>query len=83
MKAIQVKYLGATNHKPSRWKAFAEGGLQVVIPYNHALDSQKNARQAAELLICKMGWNNKINGSGGLPNGDYVFTLAHVCPVCE
>ena len=75
MKAIQVKYLGATNHKCSRWKAFAEGGLQLTIPYDHALNTEDNAKKAAEGLIAKMKWKFHITGSGGLPNGDCVFTL--------
>jgi hypothetical protein len=77
MKAIQVKYLGCTNHKPSRWKAFAEGGLQVTFPYDHALQLEDNARCAALKLIDKMNWNVKITGAGNLPNGNYVFTISH------
>jgi hypothetical protein len=75
MKAIQVKYLPHTNTKPSRWKAFAEGNLQIVLPYDHALSAEENARSAAIALITKMGWGARITGSGGLPNQDYVFTL--------
>lgn len=75
MKAIQVKYLPATNTRCSRWKAFAEGGLQVTLPYDHALNSEENARKAAEALIAKLEWRSHIGGSGSLPNGDYVFTL--------
>jgi hypothetical protein len=75
MKAIQVKYLSCTNHKPSRWKAFAEGGLQIVLPYDHAMNAEENARSAAIALITKMQWRSQITGAGGLPNGDYVFTL--------
>jgi len=76
-KAIQVRYLGCTNHKPSRWKAFAEGGLQTTFPYDHSLQSGENARCAALKLIDKMNWNVKITGAGSLPNGDYVFTIGH------
>ena len=77
MKAIQVRYLGCTNHKPSRWKAFAADGLQVTRSYDHALQPEDNARCAALKLIDKMNWNVKITGSGSLPNGDYVFTIGH------
>jgi hypothetical protein len=75
MKAIQVKYLRPTNTKPSRWKAFAEGKLQIILSYDHALSSEENARKAAQALIDKRKWNVRIGGSGGLPNGDYVFTI--------
>lgn len=75
MKAIQVKYLPCTNHKPSRWKAFAEGGLQVTLSYDHALNASDNAKRAAEALISKMQWRSHITGEGVLPNQDYVFTI--------
>ena len=75
MKAIQVKYLGATNHKPSRWKDFIEGGSCITVPYDHSMDSRDNARCAAQALTTKLAWQYPITGSGALPNGDYVFTL--------
>ena len=78
MKAIQVKYLPCTNTKGSRWKAFAEGGNQVTLSYDHALNAEDNARVAAQALIDKLQWRCSISGSGGLPNGDYVFTIG-VC----
>ena len=74
MKAIQVKYLSATNHKPSRWKAFAEGGASVTLSYDYALNADENARRAAIALTTKMVWPRPV-GSGVLPNGDYVFTM--------
>jgi hypothetical protein len=77
MKAIQVKYLGCTTHKSSRWKAFAEGALRVTLPYDHALNPNDNAKRAALTLIEKMNWKVKITGEGNLPNGDYVFTIGH------
>lgn len=75
MKAIQVKYLGPTNFKSSRWKAWTEGGNQVTLLYDHALNSEENARRAASALIAKMNWRSHITGSGVLPNLDYVFTI--------
>lgn len=75
MKAIQVKYLGPTNTKPSRWKAFVEGGASATLSYDYALNSDGNARQAAQQLIDKLQWQYAITGSGSLPNGDYVFTI--------
>lgn len=77
MKAIQVKFLGPTNTKGSRWKAFVDGGNQVTVSTDYALNSDENALQAATKLLYKMGWNDnsKINGFGSLPNGDYVATL--------
>ena len=74
MKAIQVKYLGPTNYKGSRWKAWVEGGANITLPYDHALNSEANARCAAQALAAKLAWRFPITGSGVLPNGDYVFT---------
>lgn len=74
MKAIQVKYLGPTNHKGSRWKATAWPNLSVTLSYDYALDGEGNARTAANALAGKMGWRHPT-GAGQLPNGDYVFTL--------
>jgi len=75
MKAIQVKYLPATNSKPSRWKAWAFGGAQITVSYDYDFDAEENARAAAIALMTKMDWRHPITGSGGLPNQDYVFTL--------
>lgn len=74
MKAIQVKYLPPTNRKPSRWKAFAEGGASVTSSLDHGLDAGPDARRVAQHLVDKMQWG-AITGAGCLPNGDYVFTL--------
>ena len=54
MKAIQVKYLPVTDHKPSRWKAWTYGGLSVTLSYDYALDEKANAQRAAEALLAKM-----------------------------
>jgi hypothetical protein len=75
MKAIQVKYLAPTNTKPSRWKAFVYGGANVTLSYDYSLGSEENARSAAIALMVQLGWPHKITGSGGLPNGDYVYTI--------
>lgn len=76
MKAIQVKYLGPTNTKPARVYAWAEGGLCVILSWDHALNGDENKRRAAEALINKLHWRTEISGFGYLPNGDAVFTLA-------
>ncbi len=75
MKAIQTKYLPATNTLGSRVKAWAEGGNAVTIPYPHELSGAEVHRAAAQALVDKLGWNMPFI-TGGLPNGDYchVFT---------
>lgn len=72
MKAIQVKYLGATNTRGSRWKAMAEGVKSVTKAYNYRVDAEENAFQCATDLMEKYGWDGQLV-SGRLPNGDYVF----------
>ena len=72
MKAIQVKYMPATNTKPSRWKAMAEGVSSVYVAYNYS-DRDGGAYHAAWLLCEKYGWQGDTMVSGGLPNGDWVF----------
>lgn len=75
MRAIQVKYLGATDHRGSRWKATVWGGFRTTVPYDYSKNEIGNARAAAEALISdnKLDW--KIGSEGMLPNGDYVFIL--------
>lgn len=76
MKAILIKYLAATNHKPSRLKAIAEG----CKPLTKSFDHSKNDGGCNELtreFITKMGWKIDISGTGSLPNGDFVATLSY------
>lgn len=56
--AIFTKYLGPTNHRPGRIKAWAKSGgtLSITIQYPHEL-SQSQAHAAAAVALCdKMGW---------------------------
>ena len=63
MKAIQTKYLPATNTKPSRVKAFAEGVKPLTISAG-----DDNAHAAAAIALAKrMGWTGTLV-SGGLPD---------------
>ena len=89
MKAIQVKYLGPTDYKPSRFKAFTDSQSLT-----RTYDSTYNFDQFGELLaleLCSnMGWQTpcqKVNNVpqqyrdylpgelivGTLKNGDNVF----------
>lgn len=72
MKAIQTRYLGPTNFRGSRIKAWAEGVGSLTIPYPHELSGEAVHRLAAEALCKRQGWPTAIVG-GGLPNGDYAF----------
>lgn len=73
MKAIQIKYLGATNRTGSRFKAWTDAG-SMAVGYNHALDASENALELAKAYCVKFNWPAP-KGFGSLPNGDYVATL--------
>jgi len=75
MKAIQVKYLEATNTRGSRIKAFVHKNVNVTLSYDYALSIENNRLAAAYALIKKLNWPFNISGSGMLPNGDEVFTI--------
>lgn len=83
MKAIQTRYLGPTNSRGSRIKAWAEGGNSVTIPYPYELSGENVHRKAAEALCAKLGWTLNKDwklASGGLPNGDYAFVFTECVP---
>lgn len=78
-KAIQTRYLGYTNHKPSRIKAFIDGH-SVFVSYDHELTIDENHHNAAMKLANKLKWNEngKLTLNGGtLPNNDYCFILKY------
>lgn len=75
MKAIQTRYLPATNFKGSRVTATAEGGdkpWRVTVSYDG--DHDEAHKRAAEALCAKMGWTGDLIG-GGLPNGDMAWVF--------
>ena len=79
MQAIEVKYLGPTNSKGSRFKATASGG-SVTISRDYALDTNMNELAAATALFEKLGWDESFKSlsleqSGELANQNTVFIL--------
>lgn len=71
MKAIQVKYLGPTNYRGSRFKIMAEGVKPVTVSYNYSEDDHGIKR--AVYQFCKDNkWPMDLV-EGQLSNGDYVF----------
>lgn len=56
MQAITVKYLPATNYRPSRYKAEAQAG-SVTLAYDYSLNSDENAVRAAKALADKLEWD--------------------------
>ncbi len=74
MVAIQTKYVGPTNFKGSRYKAFTTRDRPTVtISAMDNLGSEENHEAAAIALCKKMGWTGKL-ASGGTEQG-YVFVF--------
>jgi hypothetical protein len=69
--AIQTKFLGPTNSRESRVKAFAAAG-SVIIIWDHRLKPEQNHRAAAEMFAIRMNWIGTWV-AGTLPSGDMVF----------
>ena len=78
MIAIQTKYIGATNHKPSRIKAFTCNGHSCTICYDHALSDEKLHFKAVQAMVTKhkLDWDISKMNYGGVKDG-YVFTFNH------
>ena len=76
-KAILVKYLPFTNHKPARVKAIVHRSLSITVSVSE-YGSNDEARLAAAKSLAEslsgkgMGWRGKYI-KGTLPNGDTVF----------
>lgn len=89
MKAIQVKYMPATNTKNTRLKVFAEGLKPLIYSIekfdtNHAFKSVE--QQAAEEFANHFNWlaysswseTEYVLRGGQLANGDHVFVIVSV-----
>lgn len=72
--AIQTKFMGPTNYRPARVKAWADAG-SVVVSWDHALGVEGNHCAAAATLCKKLGWPVALLG-GSLPGSGYVFVQA-------
>lgn len=78
MKAILTKIIPCTNTKPTRIKAYTEGGNSLTLSYN-ACDTESDGPPSAHLtaaqsLCRKMQWTGELIG-GGTPDG-YCFVFA-------
>jgi hypothetical protein len=80
MQAIQTKYIGPTNTKGSRYKAWCAAG-SLTLSADYSLEPEYNHLAAAYALRDRLGWNDRRGRlvSGSLPNGDY----AHVFIISE
>jgi len=77
MKAIQIKYLSATNTKPARLKAWTSAG-QIIVSVDNTIEINVNAEMLAiHYAEIKFG-TPKISGFGSLPNGDWCATFGDI-----
>ena len=79
-KAILTKVIPCTNTKPTRVKAYTEGGNSIIVSWSECDehgDGTTNGKAhlyAAYKLCKKMNWPGTLLG-GGTPEG-YVFVFA-------
>lgn len=72
MKAIETKFIPATNVKGSRVKATEPDGKSVTLSWEHGLNSMQNHQAAAVALCRKMKWG------GTLATGELKSSYVHV-----
>lgn len=72
--AIQTKYMGPTNTRGGRIKAWCEAG-SVTIDFRHDLSVSYAHKEAFVALAKKLRWDKYTWVMGGLKDG-YVFVLA-------
>ena len=76
MKAIQIKYIPATDTRGVRLKVWAEGNKPQYFSRHYELDVHEQAREVAiDYIKETFDGHCKLYGFGMLPNGDYVATL--------
>lgn len=83
MKAIQVRYLPATDRKPSRLKASAHGVKSVTVSKDgwRSHDNRSSEDVAVQALLDQnpqWGWRLDDLVNGRLPNGDLVYVRRSV-----
>ena len=76
MQAIQVKYLGPTNTKDARLKAWAASGVSITESRDYGIEASKQAQIMCELYAKKMKWHYSTMHFGTLPNEDWVGLIA-------
>lgn len=78
MQAILTKVLPCTNTKPTRIKAYTEGGNSLILSWaecdREGRDQGHAHLYAAQRLCDKMDWRGRLIG-GGTPTG-YAFVFA-------
>lgn len=82
MTAILTKYLGPTDHKGARIKAWSVGGRSVTIPYPHELSGEACYRAALDAWIERYepgSFLGRCEWVGGETEEGYAFCPNAVC----
>jgi hypothetical protein len=66
---IETRFLGPTNYRGSRVKAWS-GEHSIVVPWDHALNAGENHERAASALALKLGWEGDWILFGSTDKGD-------------
>lgn len=72
-RAIHTKYIGPSNTRGSRIKAFDEAGNSVTIGYDDDVKRDEPYAEACRKLCEKMGWTGRLVGGG--TKGGYTFVF--------
>ena len=74
MQAICTKYIGPSNTRGARIKAYCESGLSVTVPFNHAMSGQA-VHFAAVVEFCKRypNWGPAGTYRAGSIKGGYAW----------
>ena len=68
--AIEIKYLGPTDHQDARLKATARAG-SITVGLDHDIDTDVQARILARQYIQRHWPHSVLHGFGTLPSGNY------------
>lgn len=75
--AILTKYLGPTNTRGARVKAWCQAD-SLTVAWDDALDVNANHELAARALARSLGWKGTLIG-GGLPDGSgNAYVIRHL-----
>jgi len=77
MLAIVTKYHGPTNTRGSCVRATANHNM-VTVPWDSALDSEENHRNACERLCEKLGWGAGVFFGGQMDDGRWAWVPVFV-----
>jgi hypothetical protein len=79
MQAIRTRYLGPTNRRDARISVSCEAA-RIIVPWDDRLDTEENHIAAREVLVRKLGWDEKYYAPmvTGCFQGDYYHVFGSV-----